>query len=114
MDKVLIREIQPEDNPRLAIIVRETLLEFSANRCGTVYYDRTTDHLFELFQKINSIYFVAEVEGVVAGGAGIFPSSGAICPLMLIPAATARLMLDTLEELTSTRVLAEKICPAPC
>ena len=76
MDKVLIRQIQPEDNPRLAIIVRETLLEFSANRCGTVYYDPTTDHLFELFQKINSIYFVAEVEGVVAGGAGIFPSSG--------------------------------------
>ena len=76
MDKVLIREIQPEDNPRLATIVRETLFEFGANKPGTVYYDPTTDHLFELFQKGKSIYYVAEINGIVNGGAGIFPSAG--------------------------------------
>jgi len=76
MDNILIREIQQEDNPRLASIVRETLFEFGANKPGTVYYDPTTDHLFELFQKEKSVYYVAEVNGVVSGGAGIFPSAG--------------------------------------
>src|SRR5215472_16895752 len=76
MHKVLIREIQPQDDPSLALIVRETLAEFGANKPGTVYYDPTTNHLFELFQKKNSVYFIAEVEGVIGGGAGIFPASG--------------------------------------
>ncbi|MBS1597823.1 MAG: GNAT family N-acetyltransferase [Bacteroidetes bacterium] len=76
MDNIIIREIEPADNAALAVIVRQTLAEFGANRPGTVYYDDTTDHLYELFQAKNSVYYVALMDGTVMGGAGIFPSAG--------------------------------------
>jgi len=72
----VIRTIQPTDNKNLAAIVRNVLAEFGANHAGTVYYDPTTDNLFELFQKEKSIYFVALINDEIVGGAGIFPSSG--------------------------------------
>ena len=56
---VTIRPIQPSDNPSLAIIIRNTLVEFGANHPGTVYYDSATDSLYEVFQKDLSAYFVA-------------------------------------------------------
>lgn len=71
-----IRTICPSDNHALAAIVRDTLAEFGANRPGTVFFDPTTDHLYELFQKHGSIYYVLDVEGEILGGAGIFPSDG--------------------------------------
>ena len=73
-NSIAIRSIQPDDNVAIARIVRESLSEFGANHLGTVYYDETTDHLFELFREPLAYYFIAEKEGVVLGGAGIFPS----------------------------------------
>ena len=69
-----IRTIQPSDNPLLAKIVRDTLAEFGANHPGTVYYDETTDSLYELFQNKKAIYYVAEIDGEVVGGGGIYPT----------------------------------------
>jgi putative acetyltransferase len=71
-----LRKIAPEDNPQIASIIRSCLEEFNANKCGTVYFDETTDHLYELFQTPKSIYFIAEVDGKLVGGGGIFPSKG--------------------------------------
>ena len=71
-----IRTIQPSDNGQLAIIIRNTLAEFGANRPGTVYFDSSTDTLSELFLVPNSVYFVAESEGRILGGGGIFPTEG--------------------------------------
>lgn len=71
-----IRPIQPSDNPYLAVIVRNTLAEFGAAKPGTVFFDPTTDALFELFQTPKSAYFVAESEGKILGGGGIFPTDG--------------------------------------
>lgn len=76
MNDSSIRKIQLQDNKELASIVRSSLAEFGANRPGTVYFDETTDHLYELFQKPGSVYFIAEQEGKVLGGAGIYPSEG--------------------------------------
>jgi len=76
MNHVSIRTILPSDNEALASIVRSSLAEFGANRPGTVYYDDTTDHLYEMFQAPNSIYFVALVNEDIVGGGGIFPSAG--------------------------------------
>lgn len=73
---VTIRTIQPADNQALAVIIRNALAEFGANKPGTVYYDTTTDALYELFQKQGSIYFVAEENNQLIGGAGIYPSPG--------------------------------------
>lgn len=72
-----IRLIQSSDNPKLASIIRNTLVEFGANHPGTVYFDSSTDNLFGIFQELRSVYFVAENEkGEVVGGGGIYPTSG--------------------------------------
>lgn len=76
MQSVDIRTIEPADNPALAIIIRHTLTEFGANHPGTVYYDSSTDALYDLFQTPGSTYFVAGLNGKLLGGAGIFPSDG--------------------------------------
>jgi putative acetyltransferase len=85
MNNIKIRKIQPGDNAKLAIIIRESLAEFGANKPGTVYFDDTTDHLYELFQQPGSIYYVAEQDGELLGGAGIYPSEG-------LPAGTCELV----------------------
>jgi putative acetyltransferase len=74
--KIEIRPIQPADNPQLATIVRDTLAEFRANKPGTVYYDPTTDHLYELFRKPGSAYFVTWMNNEIVGGGGIYPTEG--------------------------------------
>ena len=73
---ILIRNIELKDNEEIAKVIRAALKEFGANKPGTVYFDPTTDHLFELFQMPGSIYFVAEENGIVIGGAGIYPTIG--------------------------------------
>src|SRR5687768_15111549 len=74
--ETIIRPIGPKDNSALAHIIRRALEEFGANHPGTVYYDASTDALYELFGEKNSAYFVAETDGEVVGGGGIFPTAG--------------------------------------
>jgi len=76
MEPVTIRTIQSSDNPILADIIRNTLLEFNAAKPGTVYFDPTTDHLFEVFSNPRSLYLVAEMNDEIIGGGGIFPTPG--------------------------------------
>ena len=76
MEDFHIRLIRKNDSAALAAIIRNTLEEFGANYAGTVYYDSSTDHLYELFQRKISIYFVAEDEHQILGGAGIYPTEG--------------------------------------
>lgn len=77
LEEITIRPIEPQDNPSLALIIRETLEEFGANHPGTVYYDPTTDALYELFDSTDgAAYFVAEDKAKVVGGGGIYPSKG--------------------------------------
>jgi len=85
MSTINIRPISIADNPLIATIIRSCLTEFGANKPGTVYYDKTTDQLFELFQKNGAAYFIAEQDGQVVGGGGIFPSTG-------LPAGTCELV----------------------
>lgn len=74
--QVTIRPIQPSDNEALARIIRNALEEFGANKPGTVYFDPSTDSLFELFQQPRSRYYVAENETGLLGGGGIYPTEG--------------------------------------
>ncbi|OFX59699.1 MAG: GNAT family N-acetyltransferase [Bacteroidetes bacterium GWB2_41_8] len=76
LSEITIRPIQPADNADLALIVRNTLAEFGAANPGTVYFDPTTDALFELFQTKNAAYFIAEKDGKILGGGGIYPTEG--------------------------------------
>lgn len=106
---VIIRPIQQNDNPLIAKIIRSTLEEFGANKPGTVYYDASTDHLYELFQTKGSAYFIAEVDGQMMGGGGYFHSDGLpvdTCELVkmyLLPASRgkkigAAIILKSMEE----------------
>jgi putative acetyltransferase len=84
--EISVRSITPGDNKAIAAIIRQTLEEFGANHPGTVYYDPTTDALYELFSGTQGGgYFVAESGGVPVGGGGIFPSPG-------LPADTCELV----------------------
>ena len=69
-----IRPIEPGDNVELAKVIRGALTEFGANKPGTVYFDPTTDALYELFRTPGSYYFVATIDHKVVGGCGIFPT----------------------------------------
>jgi putative acetyltransferase len=74
---IKIRKIEERDNKELATIIRSTLAEFGANKPGTVYFDDTTDALYQLFDKTpGSVYYVAEYKNELVGGGGIFPSPG--------------------------------------
>jgi putative acetyltransferase len=103
-----IRFISPADDADLAVIIRDSLSEFGAAKPGTVYFDETTDHLSAVFRKEGSCYFVATVDGRVAGGAGIFPTENLpsdtceLVKLYLSPVARGRglgkLLMDKCEE----------------
>lgn len=71
-----IRNIEAADDPIIAKIIRDTLAEFGANYPGTVYFDPTTDHLYDLFKAKRSVYNIAELDDEIVGGAGIFPTEG--------------------------------------
>src|SRR6478672_422553 len=73
---ITIRQIQEKDNAAIARIIRNSLEEFGAAKPGTVYYDPTTDALYQLFQKERAAYFVAEQDGTLLGGGGIYPTEG--------------------------------------
>jgi putative acetyltransferase len=75
MNDITIRSIETRDNIRLAEIIRKALEEFKANKPGTVYFDPTTDDLYAVFTAANSLYFVAEQDGELLGGAGIYPTA---------------------------------------
>jgi len=93
---VIYRSIVPEDNPTIAHVIRTVLEEFNAAKPGTVYTDPTTDRLYDLFQHPEAAYFVAEADGQIIGGCGIFPTEGLpekcteLVKLYLSPAARGK------------------------
>lgn len=72
---ILIREIELQDNPLIAKVIRTALEEYDEAKPGTVYTDPTTDTLFEIFSTTQkSVYYIAEYKGSVIGGCGIYPT----------------------------------------
>ena len=73
---ISFRPIRKEDNKIIAELIRTIFREFKIDKPGTVYFDPTTDDLFTLFKTPGSEYWIAEKEGKIIGGAGIFPTPG--------------------------------------
>ena len=71
---IQVRPIALNDNVALAKVIRDTLTEFGANKPGTVYFDPTTDALYELFRTPGAVYFVATIDNSLVGGCGIYPT----------------------------------------
>jgi putative acetyltransferase len=74
MKNIYIRPIRAEDDAEIAAIIRKILVEFGANKPGTVFFDPTTDHLTQLFSVSGSAYFIVLADGRIVGGSGIFPT----------------------------------------
>ncbi len=66
-----IREIQPEDNSKIAEAIRTILIEFGVPKVGTAYADKILDTLSEAYGAENAIYWVIEKDNNIFGGAGI-------------------------------------------
>ncbi len=76
MDIINYRTIKPSDNKKLAEIIRATFIELDAPTKGTVYSDPTTDNLFELFLTEKAELWVAELNDLIVGCGGIYPTKG--------------------------------------
>lgn len=73
---VILRSIEEKDNKEIAEVIRTVFREFNIHRPGTVYFDPTTDNLFGLFRTPGSEYWIAEENGIIIGGCGVFPTAG--------------------------------------
>jgi len=72
---VIYRKIEKKDNEILSALIKKVFEEFGIDIPGTVYTDPTTDALYELFQTPGSVYWIAEENGVLLGGCGIYPTN---------------------------------------
>ena len=73
---IIVRPIEQKDNPVLAELIKTVFREFKLEKPGTVYSDPTTSDLFKLFKTPGSLYWVAEEDGKLLGGCGIYPTDG--------------------------------------
>lgn len=74
--EIIIRQIEPNDNPLIAELIKTVLREFKMAKPGTVYSDPTTDFLYELFQAPKSGYWIATEDSRIIGGCGFYPTVG--------------------------------------
>jgi len=72
----IFRNLEQRDNKEIADLIRSVFREFDIARPGTVYFDPTTDDLFSLFLKHGSVYWIAEENGKIIGGCGIYSTTG--------------------------------------
>ncbi|MGD0755941.1 MAG: GNAT family N-acetyltransferase [Bacteroidales bacterium] len=73
---ITFRPIEEKDNKGIANLIRGVFREFNIHRPGTVYFDPTTDNLYKLFRTPGSEYWIAEEDGVIIGGCGVYPTPG--------------------------------------
>jgi putative acetyltransferase len=73
MVNCIIRKIEKKDNPSVAQLIRSVFDELKIPKVGTAYEDPYLDLMFEEYNKLNSVYFVVEVNGRILGGAGVAP-----------------------------------------
>lgn len=71
MNGIVIREIQKEDNPQIAAVIREVFIADNFPKTGTAFADTQLDFMFEAYDKPRAAYFVVENNGKIIGGGGI-------------------------------------------
>lgn len=84
MNDYIIRPIDEKDNPHIAKVIRNVLLEFGVPKVGTAYADKSLDCMYENYRIDKRAYFVVEENGEIIGGAGISPLDnfeGNVCEL---------------------------------
>lgn len=83
-DTIVIREIEAEDDPKIAKAIRSILVEMGVPKVGTAYEDKALDCMTTTYNEPRKTYFVVEDGNDIIGGAGISPLDnyeGNICEL---------------------------------
>ncbi|WP_204336030.1 GNAT family N-acetyltransferase [Leptobacterium flavescens] len=120
---VIIRDIVPGDNERIAFIIRSVLEDFNVPKTGSTYADESLNHMYESYDVKDAHYFVVELNGELIGGAGISQLDnykGKVCELQkmyLLPVARGKgigsrliqLCLEKAEELGYTECYLETL-----
>lgn len=92
-ESFLIRPIQAGDDAAMAAIIRAVMPEFGAVGDGFAINDPEVDWMHRAYSASGCAYFVLERDGVVIGGGGVAPLTGAeadVCELRkmyFLPAA---------------------------
>ena len=84
MSLAIIRPILKIDNPAIAKVIRNVLLDLGVPKVGTAYADTSLDSMYENYVMDGTTYFVVELAGKIIGGAGIAQLQnfeGAVCEL---------------------------------
>jgi len=68
METVVIREIQPNDNAKVAIVIRKVLVDLGVPKIGAAYAE---DHMYENYDVAKAAYFVLEDKGRIIACADI-------------------------------------------
>ena len=68
---MIIRELQYNDNLKIAKVIRQVFIDNQLPKTGTAFADIHLDSLFEVYNVPKAIYFVVENEGEIIGGCGI-------------------------------------------
>lgn len=76
MENITVRKVKETDNEALAKLIRDTFEEHNAPKEGTVYSDPTTFALSDLFTIPGSVLWVGEIDGVISGCCGVYPTEG--------------------------------------
>lgn len=74
---MIIREIKPEDNAQIEVIIAACFLEFDLPIPGSSLEDKDVSQMYEGFQLDNAVYYVLEDQGEVVGGGGVKQLKGA-------------------------------------
>ena len=74
--ELTIRPIEPGDDQALALLIRSCLEELNVPKEGSTYADKELDCMYESFSTGGAVYFVAEKNGTLIGGAGIVHLKG--------------------------------------
>jgi putative acetyltransferase len=83
-DTIVIREIEFEDDPKIAKAIRAVLIEMGVPKVGTAYEDKALDCMTATYDQLRSAYFVVADGKKIIGGAGIAPLEnyeGNVCEL---------------------------------
>ena len=83
-DTIVIREIEPDDDPKIAQAIRSVLIEMGVPKVGTAYEDKALDCMTETYNQPRKKYFVVVKRVKIIGGAGISPLDnyvGNVCEL---------------------------------
>jgi len=81
---VIIRKIEPTDNPIIEQVIKSVFLEFKLPLTGTAYADMETSSMYESYQQKGAVYFVLTEKDTVLGGGGIKTlnhSDNSVCEL---------------------------------